>query len=968
MPRSPEKWRDAGGFSAIALSVTKPELMSGPEERMMLKTRLLLSAALCACAMPAFAQEAPAPTTETADEGATGDIIVTATRRSEALSDVPLAVSAVTAQSLQNSGASDIRALNQLSPSLLVSSTSSEAAGGGARIRGIGTVGDNPGLESSVATFVDGVYRNRAGVGLSELGAIDRIEVLRGPQGTLFGRNASAGLISVITAKPSFNFGATGEATYGNYETIRVGGGVTGPLSETIAARVDGIYFKRDGFLRDVISGRDVNNRDRWLVRGQLLFQPNDDISFRLIGDYSDRKEECCGAAYQPFGNAIRNADGTVSQAPSSIAGILRGLGANITDNTFARTTSITPGANYRGDVKDWGVSGELNWSFGDVALTSITAYRDWALTRGQDADFNNLGILVRPGTDANNQRQTFRTFTQELRLQGTLFDDKLDWLVGGYYANEDLFLRDNLQYGADYERFGNCLILAGFLPTALAPTPTGSCVNVPVVSGTVTALRGQDAALAGGGVAATDPRRVALAQNIGALSAFIANPARPGIGSLAAALGQPTLGLNGVGLDDRWSQNSRNFAFFTHNVIRFSDRLSLTLGARYTNERKTLDAVLTDNNVLCRTISASPLAALQQVPCVIPSIPNGSYSQNGARKSEQRVTGTAVLGFKPVDELLVYASYSRGYKAGGFNLDRASLYRLGRTANSNGVGAVDGTVLNLNQLQFQPELVDAFEFGYKLNKPGFDLNIAAFYQLFDQFQLNTFNGVNFVVENISACDTLTGGDGSDSDLIAGNSACSGKRKSGVRSAGLEIEAFIRPARHVSVNLGLTYVNTSYRENLIGVASPINTTGSLAPAFFQLPGRRLSNSSEYVATGSFSWTPPLGDSGLSGLLYTDFRYQSDTNTGSDLDFEKIQDGFIVVNARAGIRGSESRWALEVWAQNVFSTKYQQIGFDAPLQGTGTTRQTAISGAASTTLFPAFLGEPRTYGVTARFKF
>jgi iron complex outermembrane recepter protein len=431
----------------------------------MLNYRLMLTAAVCALAAPALAQEAPAPQAAQdaqTDEGNVGDIVVTATRRSEALSDVPLAVSAVTAQSLANSGASDIRALNQLSPSLLVSSTSSEAAAGGARIRGIGTVGDNPGLESSVATFVDGVYRSRAGVGLTELGAIDRIEVLRGPQGTLFGRNASAGLISIITAKPSFKFGAEGDATYGNFEAVRVGGSVTGPISETIAARLDGIYFKRDGFLKDVVSGRRINNRDRWLLRGQLLFQPSDDLSVRIIGDYAQRKEECCGATYLPGQNVTRAADGSLVFSPNSIAGLERALGGIINDNTYARQTSITPGAGYRGDVKDGGISGEINYNFGNVNLTSITAYRDWSLVRGQDADFNNLDILQRPGTDANAQRQAFKTFTQELRLQGSAFDDKLNWLVGGYFANEILTLRDNLQYGTDYTRYANCLAVAG--------------------------------------------------------------------------------------------------------------------------------------------------------------------------------------------------------------------------------------------------------------------------------------------------------------------------------------------------------------------------------------------------------------------------------------------------------------------------------------------------------------------------
>ncbi len=168
----------------------------------------------------------------------TSEIVVTATRRNEALSDVPLAVSAVTAETLENSGASDIRQLQQVSPVAAgVRRPRRKPARGVARIRGIGTVGDNPGLESSVAVFIDGVYRSRTGVGLTELGAVDRIEVLRGPQGTLFGRNASAGLISIITAKPRFKTEIGGELTIGNYDLRRAEAYATGGLSDTVAAR-----------------------------------------------------------------------------------------------------------------------------------------------------------------------------------------------------------------------------------------------------------------------------------------------------------------------------------------------------------------------------------------------------------------------------------------------------------------------------------------------------------------------------------------------------------------------------------------------------------------------------------------------------------------------------------------------------------------------------------------------------------
>src|SRR6218665_3937805 len=169
----------------------------------MSKKYWLLSAGVVALAMPGFAHAqdnaaaAAQPADATADQPASEDdnnIVVTATGRRQILQDVPLAVTAVGGQAMQNSGATDIRQLNQLAPSLLVSSTGTEA-NGSARIRGIGTVGDNPGLESSVAVFIDGVYRSRSGIGLNELGDVERIEVLRGPQGTLFGRNASAGLI-----------------------------------------------------------------------------------------------------------------------------------------------------------------------------------------------------------------------------------------------------------------------------------------------------------------------------------------------------------------------------------------------------------------------------------------------------------------------------------------------------------------------------------------------------------------------------------------------------------------------------------------------------------------------------------------------------------------------------------------------------------------------------------------------------
>ncbi|HAN90279.1 MAG TPA: TonB-dependent receptor, partial [Erythrobacter sp.] len=416
-------------------------------------------------------------------------IIVRAQGREQALSDVPVAVSAVSGEMLEKSGVADIRDLNQVAPSLLVSSTGNEA-NGSARIRGIGTVGDNPGLESSVAVFVDGVYRSRSGNALSELGPLDRVEILRGPQGTLGGRNSSAGLINIYTAPPEFEFSGYGAFTYGNYDAIKVEAGINAPLGDTVAARIDGVYFERDGFYNDVVNDVRINDRDRYLVRGQLLFEPTSDLSIRLVGDYSNKDEACCAATFvQPeFAPLARVSPGldrynrpeggpALTSTDNPIVPILLGLGQDprgLTQSTFNRDIYVSPGRSYQGETEDWGISGEVNWNFGDVTLTSITGYREYSNFQGSDTDYTQVDLLYRaPGPDAGARE--FKTFTQEFRLNGTAFNDTLDWLIGAYYANEKLETRDNLRFGNDYGTFANCR-----LANALQPSLTPLGITVP--------------------------------------------------------------------------------------------------------------------------------------------------------------------------------------------------------------------------------------------------------------------------------------------------------------------------------------------------------------------------------------------------------------------------------------------------------------------------------------------------------
>ncbi len=947
-------------------------------------TAYLLSAATIAIATPALAQnntpEPSSPVTQTTsptaeasvtqDDSTITDIVVTAQGRAQALADVPVAISAISAETLQNSGANDIRQLNQLAPSLLVSSTGSEA-NGSARIRGIGTVGDNPGLESSVAVFIDGVYRSRSGIGLTELGEIDRIEVLRGPQGTLGGRNSSAGLISIISKAPSFDrISAGGEATYGNYDFYRFAGNINVPLGETIAARVDGVYVKRDGFYRDFTNNTDVNDRDRYFLRGQLLFEPNSDISLRLIGDYTKRNEKCCAATYvdrsvnQTIGNlneplasvnaGLGSPNASNGGAGNNIVNVIRDLGQplNLVNRPgYSRDISVSPGRSFDGTTKDWGVSGQLDWNFGGTKLTSITAYRDYDSDQGSDTDYSRVDILYRAANGDSARR--FRTFTQELRLNGSLFDEKLDWLVGGFFANEKLRVLDNLRFGNQYGRFATCrLISGGALAQFYAPGSAG-CIT---------------------------PTGRAVLSN--ALAPAVNSPFGAAGATIVRAL--DTLdAINDKGSTrDIYNQNSRNWALFTHNIFHVTSTVDLTLGVRYTNERKKFNAAFTNDNTGCVAnqqaltpfLSNAGLAAVAGGIIGLSCQGNSTSELNGVRINSQRkedqFTGTGILSWKPIDDLLVYASYSRGYKAGGFNLDRSALKLPTFSFASQG-----GAQALVGALQFAPETVNSFEIGAKYGTGPFSLSVAAFRQDFKNFQLNTFDGSVFIVQNINGCSSsLNGGDRDQSKFAAAGNfnaaagttgACqSGDVGYGVRAQGVELEASLVPARDVRVSLGATFTDTAYRDNLVGTGAGAPLNQSLR----KLPGQRLSNSADIVTTAAASWTPQIGG-GYSALFYVDTRMTSDYNTGSDLFPQKEQDGYAIVNARIGLRTPDEKFSLEFWAQNLTNVNYAQVAFNSPFQEGGTSaafQDPQYPGSRQ--LFSQFLAEPRTYGATIRARF
>lgn len=780
------------------------------------------------------------------------EIIVTAQKREQTLQEVPIAVSAFSATQLERAGVSDIRDLMALSPSLVLTSSAGEAAGAVARIRGIGTTGDNAGLESSVAVFIDGVYRNRNSVALTDLGQIERIEVLRGPQGTLFGKNASAGLINVITRQPEFETSGYVNLSGGNYGFARASAGVTAPLIEDqLAFRIDGNFMQRDGFIRDLVTGDDYNDRDRVLLRGQLRFEPTDNFSARVIADWADRQETCCAAV-------------TLVEGPTRF--LIQGLGGNVVSppDPYARLGSINPERGFQQDVEEWGLSGELNWDFENFSVTSITAHRVWRLDRSQDIDYTDADILYRPPGDGYLQK--FETFTQELRVAGST--ERVDWMVGGFFADENLRLLDAIRVGSDWELYADGL-LGGVL--------TGNAAVLPLFTGI------------------------------------------PLGGNFADGDG---------GQADNFRQNAESWALFTHNTARLTDRLDLTVGVRYTEEKKNFFASLISRNNACfaalqnapNLVGVLPLPSLQQglglicLPFFNPLI-DGVYR---GQRTDKEWTGTINLAYALTDDINGYLSFGRGYKAGGFNLDRAGL------ANPipGLLGLAPPTQPSTGDLEFGAETVDAFEAGLKsqLFDNLLTLNLAAFYSEFNDFQLNTFTGINFIVSNVDKATTK----------------------------GIEADFMAFVSDELTLMGGVTYSDARYGS---GITSP---PGSPVP----LAGKRLTNAPLWSTNLAATMERPLNGN-LNGLLHIDMRYTSSVNSGSDLLPQKVQGGFTVWNARVGVSTSDNRWQFELWGRNLFDKEYQQVAFNAPLQG---------SVATGTQTFNSFLAEPRTWGGTLRINF
>jgi outer membrane receptor protein involved in Fe transport len=362
-------------------------------------------------------------------------IMITASKRLKGLQETPIAVTVVGGEAIEQAKVLDIGDLQTLVPTLRVTplqrSTNTSFA-----IRGFGNGGNNTGIEPSVGIFIDGVYRSRAAASIGDLPKVQQIEVLSGPQSTLFGKNASAGVISVRTEAPSYDFEGRFEAGVGNFNQRLLKGYITNGITDDLAFSLSAGMNTRDGFSDSIVGLSKMNDRDRWNLRGQALWEPMEDVTVRFIADYSEIDEICC------------TVDAVINGATVSASQALGGVVLSESD-PFAYQSALN--SDPRTQVEDGGISLQVDIDFENFAFTSITALRNNEANFSIDPDYSSLDMLFNTGvTDID-------TTTQEFRLTST-GERKLDWMFGAFIFQEKVETGENIGFGEDARPFFDIL------------------------------------------------------------------------------------------------------------------------------------------------------------------------------------------------------------------------------------------------------------------------------------------------------------------------------------------------------------------------------------------------------------------------------------------------------------------------------------------------------------------------------
>jgi outer membrane receptor protein involved in Fe transport len=797
---------------------------------------------------------------------------------------------------------------------------------------------------------------------INELVDVEAVEVLRGPQGTLFGKNTPQGAINMRTVAPSYDeHNGFIDVTAGDYGLLRIAAASNFSLSDNAAMRATVFSSKRDGYVAEYGGGSDVlNDRDRFGGRLQFAYTNDDNFDMRIIADYSEIDETCCAALSRVDSIYAKEYTDPNSGVPGGLVPgtdfVLFGLGGTIftadpygpAEIGLATAVAQAQGLPGNGTIvgstpfdsyvvalnslpkstsKDSGLSVELNWDLAnDMTITSITGYRSFDTTSSIDADFTDVALLDR------QQQAQQSSLTQELRLSGT-FGDRGTFVTGFYYFEQDL---DNQK-----QTNGEAL-----LDTYLS-------VVEPLLP---------------------------QARDLVDLAALLDDP-NSGLGgdgsTLPSAAGFPP----GVFADDNVSQQHQSWAVFGQVDFPIGDNFLLTLGARYTDESKDMNAIFTQTaqggppnaeglflvgcqmDVTLSQMGGIPdlaetcdgLRFLESQGAVFPLSPSDPISltpQNptdptdpaniasailapfsspgwgtylfaplsprpniDTTLNDQQVSGTAKLTWFPSDTAMFYLSYGEGYKSGGTNTDR--------------IDAVFNPI-------FGPETSKTTELGMKLDfrEQAVRINVAVYDTQVDGLQANSWTGTGFNLQNAGKADT----------------------------SGWELETWWAPTDSTSLQAFWVRSDAKYDsfENGTcwdawvfhnGQPDP-NSGGDIDAEQCPRTGGRLAYNPK--DTFFFAFTQDLALTGnLTAYVRGEYSHYSEILTDGDLDPYTSLDAMDIINARLGIRWENLNSELVFWGRNLGDERYYAGSFDAPVQ----------SGRMNS--YPA---EPRTWGVTYRMSF
>lgn len=649
----------------------------------------------CLLSLPSAAQQ------QNIDETATLErIVVQAQKTPQNLQAIPVAVTALSNEDLVQTASRDIFDLQNYVPAFAAFQSQS-VTNSGFSIRGIGTSAQNFGFESSVGLYVDGVYRSRQNALINDLVDISALEILRGPQGTLFGKNTAAGAMTVTSVAPSHD-GHNGfaEVMLGNDDLLRLSAASSFSLvDDVLALRFSGFTTQSDGFIQEEVSGQTLNNRNRSAIKAQVLYTPSDTISMRLIADYGELDERCCGAlTYQNNlqANDVTGKFGTdalLSQPPFNATIYSK-------NQFFDYKTSLSQTPLSK--MEDKGISLQVDVELDEKwDVVSISAYRAFDSLDTVDTDFSNADLL----TATNDARQ--QSFSQELRLH--FKSDALQAILGAYYFTQNLDLTFDTTTQSDFSSFFNAV--------GNELLPLANAIN-------------QLSNLSGGLIA---PAAMPAPAN----TAFRHNA----------------------------DQEQDSIAVFAQTDWTITDAFTLTTGLRFTHEEKRIDGEYFEQGPEINGLPRAPALwpnvplALQGLDAIGNALLSGNiptsdalstiapFQQAGwgyfflgsaavlprpaldARIEDDQLTGTLKLAYTPYENILTYTSVATGYKAGGTNTDRI--------------------LPSLDPL-FDAEKSRSVEIGIKHDFPqyGLRINAAAHYTHISDFQATTFTGSGFNLQN----------------------------------------------------------------------------------------------------------------------------------------------------------------------------------------------------------------------------